>query len=460
MLHDERGLPVSTDSAVATAKLDRAVESYLKFHADAPALLNAALTEDPGFVLAHCFRGYLLLSAANPANRPAIARVLAQAQDKAGAVTPREARHVAAFAAWAGGKVDTAFAIWRDLLDRDPTDLMAVRICDTIWFRHGQTDTIREQADRLAPHWHTDLPGYDCFQSVWAFAHEETGDHAAAEQAIDAVLEADKFNYMGHHVKAHVMEMDCRPEEGSAWLEARSGDWHKGNALIHHLSWHRALMQLDLGQNEAMLANYDANIRNFDDPMTRATPDFYIDLSNAAALLWRLDQLGFATGNRWEELADKAEARIGETGHLLLVPHLMLALAATGRTEAARRFLEALRAVARDTGLWTAPAIATVVVPVCEAALAHRQGRYADAAALLEPCYPGFRPLGGSNAQRDMFTQMLLDAAVKSGRRELAGRMLAHETATRAVPPARRAGYAGAARTYLSSQTSSMRLPL
>jgi hypothetical protein len=64
----------------------------------------------------------------------------------------------------------------------------------------------------------------------------------------------------------------------------------------------------------------------------------------------------------------------------------------------------------------------------------------------LEPCYPGFRPLGGSNAQRDMFTQMLLDAAMQAGRRELVERMLAHETATRAVPPLQRAGYAAAAR--------------
>jgi hypothetical protein len=38
-------------------------------------------------------------------------------------------------------------------------------------------------------------------------------------------------------------------------------------------------------------------------------------------------------------LADKAEARIGDAGRLLLVPHLMLALAATGRAEAASRFV-------------------------------------------------------------------------------------------------------------------------
>ena len=57
--------------------------------------------------------------------------------------------------------------------------------------------------------------------------------------------------------------------------------------------------------------SYDENIRNFADPMTKATPDHYVDLQNACALLWRLEAQGLDVGSRWDELADKAEARIG-----------------------------------------------------------------------------------------------------------------------------------------------------
>ena len=129
------------------------------------------------------------------------------------------------------------------------------------------------------------------------------------------------------------------------------------------------------------------------------------------ALLWRLEQLGLDVGNRWEELADKAEARIGEAGHLLMVPHLMLALAATGRDAAAARFLAALRELAADPALWTAPAIADVVIPVCEAAQAHRRGEHARVVDLLAPRQDQIRLLGGSNAQRDLFFQMLIDCS-------------------------------------------------
>lgn len=446
MLRDERDLPVSTDSPVAVARLDRAVEHYLKFHADTGVLLNQALAADPGFALAQVFKGYLLLSAANPANRPAIAVTLAAAQDAARGATQREQWHVAAFAAWAADAVDESFRIWRRLLDEYPTDLMAVRICDTIWFRHGQTDAIREQADRLAPAWSDAVAGNDCFQTVWAFAHEETGDYAVAERAIDAALACDRTNFMAHHVKAHVLEMDCRPLEGRDWLGAQIDTWSIGNNLVHHLWWHRALMRLDLGENAGVLADYDAHIRNFNDPRTKAVPDFYVDLQNAAAVLWRLEQLGVDVGDRWVELADKAEARSGEAAHLLLVPHLILALAATGRDAAADRYLAGLRELAGNAALWTAPAIADVVIPVCEAVRAHRRGDFSRVVERLEPNYPGFRPLGGSNAQRDMFTQMLLDAAMQAGRRALVTRMIAHETATRAVPPLQRSGYASAAR--------------
>jgi hypothetical protein len=263
---------------------------------------------------------------------------------------------------------------------------------------------------------------------------------------VDAALERDVTNYFAHHVKAHVLEMDCRPLEGRDWLAGQVGNWGAGNNLIHHLWWHRTLMELDLGERDAVLASYDAHIRNFEAPMTKAVPDHYVDLQNANALLWRLELLGLDVGHRWEELADKAEARIGDAGHLLLVPHLMLALAATGRDAAAARFLAALRELAADPKLWTAPAIAEVVIPACEAALAHRRGQHAQVVELLEPRQAQIRLLGGSNAQRDLFFQMLIDSAMRADRRDVVSAMLAHETATRAVPPMQRAGYASAAR--------------
>jgi hypothetical protein len=446
MKRDARGLDLSTDSAEAAELFDRAVEHYLKYHLDTMQLVNEALVADPGFVMGHCLKGYLLVAGANPAHRPAVAASLAAAEAGAAVATRREQRHVVALAAWRRGALGGAFAAWRELLDADPTDLLAVRISDTTYFRFGQTQAVLEQADRLAPAWSPDLPGYECFQSVWAFAHEEAGDTAGAEHAIDSAYERDPTNFFAHHVKAHILEMESRPREGNDWFAKQTVYWPIGNNLVHHLWWHRALMQLDLGERDSVLASYDTNIRNLESPLTKAAPDQFNDLQNATALLWRLEQLGLDVGGRWNELADKAEARIGDSAYLLLPPHLMLALAATGRDDAAARFLAALREQAADKSGWAAAAIGDVVVPACEAGLAHRRGQHARVVALLEPRQEQVRLLGGSAAQRDLFRQILLDSAVKADRRDVVAAMIAHETATHRAPPSQRSGYAYSAR--------------
>jgi len=105
-----------------------------------------------------------------------------------------------------------------------------------------------------------------------------------------------------------------------------------------------------------------------------------------------------------------------------------------------------LREQAADQSRWDAAAIRDVVVPVCEAGLAHRRGRHAQVVGLLWPRLDQIRLLGGSNAQRDLFRQILIDSATRADRRDVVAAMIADETATRAVPPVQRAGYANAAR--------------
>jgi hypothetical protein len=108
--------------------------------------------------------------------------------------------------------------------------------------------------------------------------------------------------------------------------------------------------------------------------------------------------------------------------------------------------LAALRQQAEDRSRWDAAAIGDVVVPVCEAGLAHRRGQHAQVVALLQSRLDQIRLLGGSNAQRDLFRQILIDSAMKADRRDVVAAMIAEETATHAAPPIQRAGYATAAR--------------
>ena len=113
---------------------------------------------------------------------------------------------------------------------------------------------------------------------------------------------------------------------------------------MHHLWWHRALFHLERREFDAVLDLYDQRFRNLASPLTQAQPDLYIDVQNAASMLFRLELLGIDVGDRWNEIADKAEARIGDCLSAFTLPHWMMALAAAGRDDAARRMLDGMRA--------------------------------------------------------------------------------------------------------------------
>src|SRR6185295_12045941 len=139
--------------------------------------------------------------------------------------------------------------------------------------------------------------------------------------------------------------------------------WEGSHNLQHHLWWHCALFMHECGDHAAVLELYDTRFRNLAAPLTVASPDVYIDVQNAASMLFRLQRLGVDVGNRWEELADKAEARIGDCLSAFTLPHWLMALTATGRTVAAERMIEAMRAFAQRPGL-TASLVGQLAVPI------------------------------------------------------------------------------------------------
>src|SRR5262249_32039239 len=149
-------------------------------------------------------------------------------------------------------------------------------------------------------------------------------------------------------------------------------------------------------------------------------------------------------GNRWEELADKAEARIGDCVSAFTLPHWLMALTATGRTKAAERMVEAMRGFANGRGT-IPPIVRDYVLPIAEAQLARAAGRHTEAVALMRPVVGGMYRMGGSHTQQDVLEQLFVDSALKAG--SVADIRLALERVAgrRAIPPERFVGWREAA---------------
>ena len=209
------------------------------------------------------------------------------------------------------------------------------------------------------------------------------------------------------------MEMQGRHAEGIAWLDELERHWDGGNNLLHHLWWHRALFHLERREFDAVLDLYDKRFRNLAAPLTQAQPDLYIDVQNAASMLFRLERLGIDVGDRWNEIADKAEARIGDCLSAFTLPHWMMALAATGR-EACGAAHARRDARVRQRATDCRADRCGVALPVWEAVLAHRRGEHTHAADLMRPVLDDMHQLGGSHAQQDVLMQLFLDSAIKA----------------------------------------------
>jgi len=441
---DARGLPISIASAKAAAAYDHVVTGYLTFRANTPDRLTALLEVDPDFALAHCMQGYFAMLAFKQSVVPVAIHAARKAQSLAANATARERSHVDALTAWAEGELDAAIASWESILRAHPHDVVAFRLAHFVNFWLGRPQDMVASVERVFPAWSESIPGYASILACRCFAQEEAGNYRAAEPHGRRAIELDPGDLWAAHAVAHVMEMQGRRSEGIEWLNMLAPNWGGSHNLQHHLWWHCALFMLEYGDYAAVLELYDTRFRNLAAPLTVASPDVYIDVQNAVAILFRLQRLGVDVGNRWVELADKAETRIGDCLSAFTLPHWLMALIATGRIAAADRMIDAMRAFANGPGT-VPPIVRDYALPIAEAQLACAAGRYADAIALMRPAIGGMYQLGGSHAQQDVLEQLFVDAALKAGSTADVRLVLERVAGRRAIPPERFVGWREAA---------------
>ncbi|MFQ5958853.1 MAG: tetratricopeptide repeat protein [Alphaproteobacteria bacterium] len=426
MQTDQQGLAVTAENGEAVAHFDAAVADYLGFGHAPVEHVKRALAADPGFPLALALRGCFYLMLGVPAVLPKALKCLAGAE--AAATTPREKGHVAALRAWCDGDLAGALRAWEGILVDHPTDLLAIRLAHSLYFDLGDSRNLRDSVARVLPAWDEGRPGYGYVLGMHAFGLEECDDYANAEAAGRRAVEIDPSDIWSVHAVAHVMEMQGRQREGIDWLAGLEDHWTTCNFFQHHVWWHRALYHLELGEHDAALALYDERVR--DD-----FSEIVYDMIDGASLLWRLELCGVDVGARWGEIADKSEARIGDHLDPFSDAHFMMGLAGDGRTDAIDAMLASMRRYADANDVTVAPVMRAVGIDACAALAAFRGGEYDLAIALLMPLRYELQRIGGSHAQRDLFAQTLIEAALRCRRFPLARALTAERTALKPASP-------------------------
>ena len=401
---DRWGGAVTTSHPDAVRWWDQAVAELLAFAGDPAGSARAALDADPGFAEARALCAFVELYAQTPQGNAGARRLL----DTVPVPPDRRGHlHLRAAAAWSAGELEDAASALESALLADPHDLVALRVAQDLYFFIGDGRSLRESAARVVRQWPAGRPGRGYVQGMYSFGLEESGDYRRAEAAAQAALEADPADVWAVHTLAHVAEMEGRPDDGIAELLGRAPKWSPSYFAVHNW-WHVGLFQIAKADYGAALALYDTAMR-------AAGSDAWLDLVDAASLLWRLALHGVDVSERAAALTEVIEPLAGAGISVFNDWHAAMAFGAAGRLDLCRRVRDGLG----RTGGTNGRAVSRAGQAVVDAFSSFAAQDFASAAETLYAVRPRAQALGGSHAQRDVIDLTLLAAASSAGESRL-----------------------------------------
>ena len=162
--------------------MDDGARSFVAWRADAMVHLGAAIDADPDFVEPKLLKAWILHSARTAKFAPVVQGLLADIE----AALPDASDRVQAFARAVrvanGGNLQGGVSAMETHLATNPTDILAHRLTQFELFWSGESQWMRDIAERAAPAWSEDTLDYAQFQAVRAFSNEEAGDYVTSER--------------------------------------------------------------------------------------------------------------------------------------------------------------------------------------------------------------------------------------------------------------------------------------
>ena len=374
-----------------------------------PQLLAAAEFDDQ-CVLSHALRGLLFVGIRKSAFQPVAHEAFQSAKALQEKASSRELGYIAALEHSLAGNPEGAVDCFEQILQDNPTDCLALAMVQGELFWMGDMVRSAELSTSVQSRWSAEMSGYSAYLAIRSFDLEEIGEHSEAEQLGRKSVELDRSNVWGAHAVAHVLLMQHRVDEGLAWIESLSGEWVDANQLQLHLWWHQCLFHLERGDFDAALSIHDTWLRNRDQPLIKAMPDFYLDIQNGASLLWRLETSGVDVGERWLEMSEVVLPWFKEMTSPFTSAHVALILVASGRFDAFEQLVQSMRSFANDQTGSLAQGY-DIAVHVALACRMHRAGNHAGVLSTLLPYRQSLFQMGGSHAQQELFFQVMFDSA-------------------------------------------------
>uniref|UniRef100_A0A8C9Z495 Tetratricopeptide repeat protein 38 n=1 Tax=Sander lucioperca TaxID=283035 RepID=A0A8C9Z495_SANLU len=412
------GLPLSTSSNEACKLYDAILTQFVKWRNDETlggfeGCISALQEADPNFVMGHVISTGLELVSTTSSTRlnerlaSAVRRTveLANSQD----ISPREKLHVKAMELFSRGHFPKACDVWEDILVDHPTDMLALKFAHDAYFYMGAQTQMRDSVARVLPHWKPHMPLFSYLNGLYSFGLLETRLYDQAEKVAMEGLALTPDDAWAVHSVAHVYEMKAEVDKGLKFMESREKDWQVSDVLASHNYWHWALYFIE---KVKIVMSFLSQANSWQ--RCKATGSM-LDTVDACSMLCRLEMEGVCVKDRWRELLQVTQPHTDDHVTLFNDMHFLMASLGAKESGTSQRLLEGLQELAKEPGDNQQHQLAgTIGVPMCQAIMEYDQGNYNRSVELLYPLRYRVVEIGGSDAQRDIFNQLLIHAAMKS----------------------------------------------
>jgi hypothetical protein len=409
-LIDPRSNRLGTSLRAAADHSETALWRMMSFCDTPLADLDSAIAEDPAWGLPRVMKAGYLLGLTEPSLQGEASQLLDEADALSAQAPPRERAHLEAVRALSEGRWHQACRLWDELLLEHPRDALALQWAHLWDFNRGDTQNLRLRPARVLPEWDEADPLFPHVLGLYAFGLQENNLHAQAEEAGRRASLSPHVPWAVHAV-AHVMEMQGRFEDGTAWLRQHQPAWAEGNSFAGHLWWHMGLFRLEALDLPGVHRLIDAHLSG-------RVLQITLQRLDAAALLWRMHLLGSDVGARFVELLDDWSPADSDAGHYAFNDlHVLIAMLGADELLRAESWIArcAARAMQQEDARRSNHLMAREAgLPLMRGLLAYARGEHEQAVVLLQAAQPLGQRLGGSQVQRDLIDQTLMAAASKA----------------------------------------------
>ena len=403
---------------------------------DGNGLLIKALKNDSYFFMAHIYIGTNMVRSMdiNTKNDEKIKKIIEECERLERCIKPKlqqnELLYFEAFKCLFRGQTRKALSAWTRIVELNPLDILALLYLHYEYMAIGQIDGVLSSISCVVDQYEKAQPvTLPYVHGLYGMALEENYKYSEAMKYVDLSLGADPYIVTASHAKAHILGEFGDYNGAIRYLSDNERFW-RNNVKMHHVEWHWMLSCIEVGKYAEALALFDDSYLNKNKNKIKDS----VRLRDAASFLWRLELKQFDFDNtmrddiayRWKLCKKFISADMNERFVAIYHDSYYLLNLIKNEPHTSLKYVDAIKECSAENvenktkNTYLTETCPFAAIPVFDALCSGYAGN--EYGAAFDSMYDVLITddnkwrMGGSRAQKDVFSETLIDLGFKAKR--------------------------------------------